>query len=52
MCPDARLISRPGMKNGDILLGPLSLKIIAASSIPCNPPIPDPISTPDLISLS
>src|SRR5262245_44586764 len=43
--PDARLIKRPGMKNGDTRRGPLSFRTIAVSAMPVRPPIPDPIIT-------
>ena len=39
----------PGTKNGEIFLGPLSLKLRALSSILPKPPIPEPIETPILV---
>src|SRR5262245_2531448 len=50
--PDARLISRPGMKNGETRRGPLSFSTIAVSAMPVRPPIPEPIITPVLICSS
>ena len=45
-CPLTRLMSEPGMKNGDTRLGPRSLISTAVSAIEVSPPIPDPIITP------
>jgi hypothetical protein len=42
------LIKAEGIKNGDILLGPLSFKIIEFLSIAGNPPIPEAELTPNL----
>src|SRR5262245_46825311 len=50
--PDARLISRPGMKNGETRRGPLSFSTTAVSAMPVRPPIPEPIITPVLICSS
>jgi hypothetical protein len=47
--PDAILIIAPGTKNGEIFLGPLSLRIKALSSIVPKPPMPEPIETPILV---
>src|SRR5207245_7288762 len=44
--PEARLISRPGMKNGDTLRGPRSFSSNAVSAMPDRPSIPDPIRVP------
>ena len=44
--PDAKLMSRPGMKNGLMRRGPFSLSRMAVSAMPSNPPMPDPIRTP------
>ncbi len=45
-CPDTRLISAPGMKNGLTRLGPRSLISTAVSAMLVSPPMPDPIITP------
>ena len=47
--PDARLMIRPGMKNGETRRGPRSFKMIAVSAMPSMPPMPEPIRTPDTI---
>src|SRR5258708_32422611 len=44
--PEARLIRRPGMKNGDTLRGPRCLRSSAVSAMPARPPIPEPIMVP------
>ena len=44
--PEARLIRRPGMKNGDTLRAPLSFMRTAVSAIPERPPMPEPIRVP------
>ena len=44
--PLAKLISALGMKKGVKRRGPSSFTVIAAASIPGNPPIPDPIKPP------
>ena len=46
ICPEARLISADGMKNGDTRRGPRSFRVIAVSAIVSNPPMPDPTMTP------
>ena len=44
--PAARLIRQDGMKNGLSRRGPFSAMILAPFSIPCRPPMPEPIVTP------
>ena len=47
-CPEAKLIKLDGIKKGLIFLEPLFSNKIELSYIVDNPPIPDPIITPDL----
>lgn len=44
--PETRLISAPGMKNGETRFGPRSLISTAVSAIEDSPPMPEPIMTP------
>ena len=46
MFPDAIFIIEPGTKNGEILLGPFSVRIMAFSSMVESPPIPELTDTP------
>ena len=45
-CPAARLTMRPGMKNGEIRLGPRSIILVCISSMSGSPPMPEPMITP------
>ena len=45
-CPEARLISADGMKNGDSRRARPSCTWMDASNIVCSPPMPEPIITP------
>ena len=51
-CPEIRLISAPGMKNGETRRTPLSRMRFAVSSIERSPPMPEPIITPVRARLS
>ena len=42
-CPVARLLMLAGMKNGEILRGPLFRKFVCCASMVPNPPMPEPI---------
>src|SRR5580704_5835415 len=44
--PAARLIMAAGIKNGEILRGPPSMRATCSRSMMSNPPIPDPMCTP------
>ena len=52
MFPETMLIIEEGTKNGEILLGPFSLKRSAVFSIVVRPPIPAPMATPILSAFS
>src|SRR5690242_15306492 len=50
--PAARLIMAAGIKKGEILRGPPSIRAECSRSIMSNPPIPDPICTPTISAFS
>src|SRR5215470_9472238 len=45
-CPAARLMMAAGMKKGEILRGPPSIRLECSRSMTSNPPIPEPMCTP------
>ena len=45
-CPEIRLISAPGTKNGDTRRGPFSFSVMEVSAMEESPPMPDPIRQP------
>ena len=50
--PEHILMIAPGMKNGETLFGPRSLKLSCWRSIRGNPPMPDPMTTPTRVEFS
>ena len=51
-CPAARLMMADGMKNGEILRGPPSIRARCSRSMVVNPPMPDAMYTPVSVSRS
>ena len=47
--PETILEIAPGTKKGEIFFGPASESLILFSSMVPNPPIPEPIDTPNLV---